>query len=193
MTVFNRIVVILLLAGLFILGVSTVLYSFDIGGHRLADLPDTLGLNGSYEALRIYVENIESGSALILVDFVVLVFVALLGLVLLVLELKPPAPRRVRMQEGTYITRRTVEDEAIDAVEQDPELLQSNVKVKARRRPGAKIDIKASVRTGEDVQSIRSGVEGRVQRRLAEVGIPVGNLKVRVVESDPRETRSRVK
>src|SRR5215213_4474432 len=192
MTVFNRIVVILLLAGLFILGVSTVLYSFDIGGHRLADLPDTLGLNGSYEALRIYVENIESGSALILVDFVVLVFVALLGLVLLVLELKPPAPRRVRMQEGTYITRRTVEDEAIDAVEQDPELLQSNVKVKARRRPGARVDVRASVRSGGGVRSIQSAVRERVQRRLAEVGIPVGNLKVRIRESDPRETKRRV-
>jgi hypothetical protein len=193
MRVFNRIVVILLLAGLFILGVSTVLYSFDLGGNQLSDLPDALGLNGSYEVLRIYVENIESGSALILVDVVVLGFVALLGLVLLVLELKPPAPRRVRMQEGTYITRRAVENEAIEAVEQDPNLLQANVNVKAQRRPGAKIAVKANVRSGEDVRNIQSGVEGRVQRRLAEVGIPGGNLKVRVVESDPRETRSRVK
>jgi Family of unknown function (DUF6286) len=193
MRVFNRIVVILLLAGLFVLGVATVLYSFDIAGHRLADLPRTLGLDSFYEALRIYVENIESGSRLIFVDFIILVGIALLGLVLLVLELKPPAPRRVRMQEGTYISRRAVENEVIEAVEQDPEVLQSKVKVKARRRPGAKIEVRGSVRAGEDAQSIQSGVQDRVQRRLAEMGLPPGDLKVRIVESDPRETKARVK
>ncbi len=193
MRVFNRIVVILLLAGLFALGVATVLYSFDIGEHRLEDLPRTLGLDGFYEGLRIYVQNIESGSRLILVDFIVLAGIALLGLVLLILELKPPAPRRVRMHEGTYITRRAVEDEAAEAVEQDPEVLQSKVKVKARRRPGAQINVRASVRSGEDVQGIQSGVQDRIQRRLAEMGIPAGNLQVRVIESDPRETKTRVK
>jgi hypothetical protein len=194
MRVFNRIVVVLILAGLFALGVATVLYSFDIAGYRLADLPRTLGLEGFYEGLRIYVENIESGSRLIYVDFVILVGIALLGLVLLVLELKPPAPRRVRMQEeGTYITRSAVEDEAIEAVEKDPGVLQSNVKVKARRRPGAKINVRASVRSGEDVQGIQSGVQDRVQRRLAEMGMPADILKVRVIESDPRETKTRVK
>ncbi len=193
MRVFNRIVVILLLAGLFVLGVATVLYSFDIAGYRLADLPRTLGLDSFYEALRIYVENIESGSRLIFVDFIVLVGIALLGLVLLVLELKPPAPRRVRMQEGTYISRRAVENEVIEAVEQDPEVLQSKVKVKARRRPGAKIEVRGSVRAGEDAQGIQSGVQDRVQRRLAEMGLPAGDLKVRIVESDPRETKARVK
>jgi hypothetical protein len=193
MRVFNRIVVVLILAGLFTLGVATVLYSFDIAGHRLEDLPRTLGLDGFYEGLRIYVENIESGSRLIFVDFILLVGIALLGLVLLVLELKPPAPRRVRMQEGTYIARRTVDNEVTEAVEKDPEVLQSNVKVKARRRPGAKINIRASVRSGEDIQGIQSGVQERVQRRLAEMGLPAGDLKVRIIESDPRETKTRVK
>ncbi|MDP8951241.1 MAG: alkaline shock response membrane anchor protein AmaP [Actinomycetota bacterium] len=193
MRVFNRVVVVLLLAGLFALGVATVLYSFDIANYRLEDLPRTLGLDRFYEGLRIYVENIESGTRLIFVDFILLVGIALLGLVLLVLELKPPAPRRIRMQEGTYITRRAVENEVVEAVEKDPEVLQSNVKVKARRRPGAKIDVRASVRSGEDVQGIQSGVQDRVQRRLAEMGLPAGDLKVRVIESDPRETKTRVK
>jgi hypothetical protein len=193
MRVFNRIFVVLILAGLFTLGVATVLYSFDIAGHRLEDLPRTLGLDSFYGGLRIYVENIESGSRLIFVDFILLVGIALLGLVLLVLELKPPAPRRVRMQEGTYIARRVVDNEVTEAVEKDPEVLQSNVRVKAQRRPGAKINVRASVRSGEDVQGIQSGVQDRVQRRLAEMGLPAGDLKVRVIESDPRETKTRVK
>src|SRR5919112_2821142 len=162
MRIFNRIFVVLILAGLFTLGVATVLYSFDIAGHRLEDLPRTLGLDSFYGGLRIYVENIESGSRLIFVDFILLVGIALLGLVLLVLELKPPAPRRVRMQEGTYVARRVVDNEVTEVVEKDPEVLQSNVKVKARRRPGAKINVRASVRSGEDVQGIQSGVQDRV-------------------------------
>jgi hypothetical protein len=193
MRIFNRIFVVLILAGLFTLGVATVLYSFDIAGHRLEDLPRTLGLDSFYGGLRIYVENIESGSRLIFVDFILLVGIALLGLVLLILELKPPAPRRVRMQEGTYIARRVVDNEVTEAVEKDPEVLQSNVKVKARRRPGAKINVRASVRSGEDVQGIQSGLQDRVQRRLAEMGLPAGDLKVRVTESGPRETKTRVK
>ena len=192
MRIFNRIIVILLLAGLFTLGLATMFYSFGIGDYDLADLLGILSLSGSYEALRIYVQNIESGSSLILVDLVILGGIALLGVVLLVLELKPSAPRRVRMQQGTYITRRAVENEAVEAVEQDPELLQSNVNVKAQRRPGARVEVRASVRSGGDVRSIQSAVRERVQRRLAEVGIPVGNLKVRIRESDPRETKRRV-
>jgi len=185
-------VVILLLAGLFVLGVFTVLYSLDIGDYRLADLPNTLGLNDFYGGLQSYVENIENGN-LIPLDFVVLGVIALLGLVLLILELKPPSPRRVRMQQGTYVTRRAVEHEASEAVEQNPEVLQSSVKVKARRSPGAKVDVKASVRPGQDVGGIRLEVRNRVQQHLDQRGIPVGNLKVRLAEADPRGTRTRVK
>jgi hypothetical protein len=194
MRIFNRIVVILLLAGLFVLGVFTVLYSFGIAGYRLEDLPATLRLNEFYEGSSGFVRSLEPQNGNInVLDIATLIVVALLGLVLLVLELKPPAPRRVRMQRGTYVTRRAVEDEAAEAAEQNLEVLQANVKVKAQRRPGAKVDIRASVRPGEDVQSIQSGMRDRVQRRLAEVGIPVSRLKVRLVESDPRETKTRVK
>jgi hypothetical protein len=192
MKIFNRIVVILLLAGLFVLGVLTVLYSFDLAGYRLADLSNAVGLNEFYEGLRSYVRNIENGN-LILLDIITLGVIALLGVVLLILELKPPSPRLVQIQQGTYVTRRAVENEAIEAVEENREVLQSKVNVDAQRRPGAKIEVKASVRPEEDIRSIQPGVQDRLQRRLAEVGIPVGKLKVRLVESDPRETKRRVK
>ncbi|MDQ3891839.1 MAG: alkaline shock response membrane anchor protein AmaP [Actinomycetota bacterium] len=192
MRIFNRIVIILLLAGLFVLGVFTVLYSFDLAGYRLADLPRTLRLDDFYRGLRGFVGDVERGN-LNALDIATLVVIALLGLVLLVLELKPPAPRRVRMQQGTYITRGAVEDEAIAAAEQNPEVLESNANAEARRRTGAKVNIEASVRRGENVRNIQSGVRDRVQQHLDRVGIPVSNLKVRLVESDPRETRARVK
>ena len=192
MRIFNRIVIILLLAGLFVLGVFTVLYSFDLAGYRLADLPRTLRLDDFYSGLRGFVGDVERGN-LNALDIATLVVIALLGLVLLVLELKPPAPRRVRMQQGTYITRGAVEDEAIAAAEQNPEVLESNANAEARRRTGAKVNIEASVRRGENVRNIQSGVRDRVQQHLDRVGIPVSNLKVRLVESDPRETRARVK
>ena len=192
MKVFNRIVIILVLAGLFVLGVFTVLYSFDIAGYRLADLPSTLRLNDLYEGSRGFFRDVER-SNLDVLDIAALVIIVLLGLVLLVLELKPPAPRRVLMQRGAYITRSTVKDEATAAAMQNTEVLESNADVKAQRRPGAKVNIKASVRRGENVRNIRSEVQDRVQQHLDRMGIPVGNLKVRIIESDPRETRARVR
>jgi uncharacterized alkaline shock family protein YloU len=192
MRIFNRIVVILLLAGLVYLGIATVVYIFELGSYQLEDLPNTLGFGGLYEGLNGYLGNIESGNVGPL-DVVVLSAIALLGLVLLLLELKPPTPRRVRMQQGTYITRRAVEREVSPVVEQEPEVLQSNVKVKAQRRPGAKVKVRASIRPGEDARSVQSEVQSRVQQQMAETGIPVSNLKVQVDESDPRQTTTRVK
>jgi hypothetical protein len=191
MKVFNRVVVTLLLAGLFSLGAAALVYSLNIGEYRLADLPATLGFGSTYQGMTSYVGNIEEGS-LIPLDYIILGGIALVGLVLLILELKPRRPRRVRIQQGTYVTRSAVESEAVQAVEQDPEVLQSKVKVKARRKPGAKVDVRGSVRAGEDTQSIQSEVHDRVQRRLAEVGIPVSKLKLRLKESDPRATKTRV-
>jgi uncharacterized alkaline shock family protein YloU len=192
MRIFNRIVIVLLLAGLGYLGIVTVVYVFEIGPYQLQDLPNDLGVAGFYEGLSNYVDNIENGNVGVL-DVVVLGAIALLGLVLLILELKPPTPRRVRMQRGTYITRSAVETEVSPVVEQEYEVLQSNVKVKAQRRPGAKVDVRASVRPGENARGVQSEVQNRVQQHLAEAGIPVGNLKVQAVESDPRETKTRVK
>ncbi len=192
MRIFNRIIVILLLAGIVALGVTTVFYIFDVSDYHLEDLSRTLGLNGLYDGVNGFVQRAENRSLDVL-DIVVLALVALLGLVLLILELKPPSPRRVRMQKGTYVTRKAVEDEVNTAVEESHEVLQSNVKVKAQRRPGAIVNVTASVRPGENARSIESDVRDRVKRRLDQVGIPVGNINVQVRESDPRQTRTRVK
>jgi hypothetical protein len=192
MRIFNRIVVILLLAGLFVLGVVTLVYALDISSYRLEDLVGALRLDNFYGGLRNYVENVESGN-IDAFNIAVLGLIALLGLVLLVLELKPRTPRRVRMQSGTYATRSAVENEVVTAAEQEPEVLQSNVSVKAQRRPGAKVSVRASIRPGEDTRSIQSKVRDRVQQHLAEAGIPVSNLKVQIFESDPRDTKTRVK
>ena len=192
MRIFNRIVMILLLAGLVYLGVATVVYIFELGPYRLEDLSNALGFGGLYEGLNGYVGNIESGNVEAL-DIIALSAIALLGLILFILELKPPTPRRVRMQRGTYITRRVVEREVSPVVEQKPEVLQSNVKVKAQRRPGAKVEVRASIRPGEDARSVQSEVQSRVQEHMAETGVPISNLRVRANESDPRQTKTRVK
>ena len=97
------------------------------------------------------------------------------------------------MQRGTYITRQAVEREISPVVEGEPEVLQSNVKVKAQRKPGAKVEVHASIRPGEDARSVQSEVQSRVQQHMAETGVPVSNLRVRANESDPRQTKTRVK
>lgn len=192
MKIFNRIIVILLLAGIVALGVTVVFYIFDVADYHLEDLSRALGLNGLYDGVNSFVQRAESRSLDVL-DILVLALVALLGLVLLILELKPPSPRRVRMQQGTYVTRKAVEGEVNAAVEESHEVLQSSVKVKAQRRPGARVNVTANVRPGENARSVQSDVRELVQRRLDQVGIPVGNLNVQVRESDPRQTKTRVK
>jgi uncharacterized alkaline shock family protein YloU len=192
MRIFNRIVMILLLAGLVYLGIATVVYIFELGPYELEDLSNALGFGGFYEGLNGYLSNIERGNVDAF-DVIVLSAIALEGLILLILELKPPTPRRVRMQRGTYITRQVVEREVSPVVEGEPEVLQSNVKVKAQRRPGAKVEVHASIRPGEDARSVQSEVQSRVQQHMAETGVPVSDLRVRVNESDPRQTKTRVK
>ncbi|MEJ7873355.1 MAG: hypothetical protein WKF67_13935, partial [Rubrobacteraceae bacterium] len=192
MRIFNKIVVVLLLAGLTALGVCLLVYASNIDPYRLEDLPRVLGLEVFYESLRGYIGVVENGNLDVL-EIATLVLIAFVGLILLILEFKPPTPRRVRMQRGTYITRSAVEREANAAVEQEHEVLQTNVNVKAQRKPGAKVDITANVRPGEDARSVQSGVKNRVQQYMAETGIPVSNLKVQVRETDPRQTETRVK
>lgn len=192
MRIFNKIVVVLLLAGLTALGLFAIVYASNIAPYRLEDLPQALRLNALFGGLRGYVESVENGSLNVLA-ITTLVLIALLGLILLILEFKPPIPRKVRMQRGTYVTRGVVEKEANAAVEQEHEVLQSNVSVKAQRKPGAKVDIRAGIRPGENARSIQSEVKNRVQQHMGQTGIPVSNLKVRVNESDPRQTETRVK
>jgi hypothetical protein len=192
MRVFNRIVMILLLAGLFVLGIYTVVYSFNIFGYRIEDLPRALGLAGFYSGLQSFVRGVESGNLSVL-SVIILVLIALGGLILLIAELKPPAPRRVRMRSGTYITRGAVADEVVTAAEQTPNVLGTSARVKAIRRRGAQVNLEARVRRGENTGAIQSELRHAVQEWLAQRGVPVSKLNVKMVEADPRETRTRVR
>ena len=191
MRVFNRIVMILLLAGLFVLGVYTVVYSLNLFGYRLEDIPRAIGLSGLYRGLQTFVGNVEDGNLSVL-TVIVLVAVAVLGLVLLIAELKPPAPRRVRMHSGTYVSRGAVADEVVEAAERTPGVLGTSARVKARRGPGAQVDLEARVRRGDDTSTIQSELRRSVRERLAQRGVPVSKLNVRLVEADPRQTKTRV-
>ncbi len=192
MRVFNRIVMILLLAGLFVLGIYTVVYSLGLFGYRIEDLPRALGLAGFYSGLQSFVRGVESGNLSVL-SVIILVLIALGGLILLIAELKPPAPRRVRMRSGTYITRGAVADEVVAAAEQAPSILGTSARVKAKRRRGAQVNLEARVRRGENTGAIQSELRRSVQERLAQRGVPVSKLNVKMVEADPRETRTRVR
>jgi hypothetical protein len=191
MRVFNRIVMILLFAGLFVLGVYTVVYSFDLFGYRLEDLPRALGLSGFYRGLETFVSNVENGSLSVL-TVILLVAIAVLGLILLIAELKPSAPRRVRMSSGTYVTRGAVADEVVAAAERTSGVLGTSARVKARRRPGAQVDLEARVRRGDDTSTIQSELRRTVRERLGKRGVPVSKLNLKLIETDPRRTRTRV-
>jgi hypothetical protein len=49
------------------------------------------------------------------------------------------------------------------------------------------------VRRGDDTNTIQSDLRRSVQEHLAQRGVPVSKLNVRLVEADPRETRTRVR
>ena len=190
MRIFNRIAIILLLAGLFALGVYLVVYGFNLFGYQLGDLLNPL--NSFASDLEGFVRDVEGGN-LPLLTIVTLILVALLGLILLIAELKPPAPRRVRMRNGTYITRDAVKNEVVTAAGQTPGVLGSSARVKARRREGAQVNLEANVRRGEDTDAIQSDLRNSVRERLGRRGVPVSKLNVRLVEADPRQTQTRVR
>jgi len=187
MRVFNRIAMILLLAGLFVLGVYMVVYAFDLFGYKLGSLPISDFAGG----LKGFVTNVEKG-ALSIVTMIILVLLALLGLLWFIAELRPTAPRRVRMGSGTYVTRGVVEEEISTVAEQVADVLGSSVGVKAKRSPGAQVDLEARVRRGEDLGTIKSSLRSKVQEHLSERGLPVSKLNVKLVEADPRQTKARV-
>ena len=185
MRIFNRIVVILLLAGLFVLGVFGIVYSFNLFGYQFSQLPQLLNLQTIYGGAQEVVSDTENGTLTDL-TFFILVGVALAGLILLVLELKPRTPRRVRMQKGTYVTRSAVKEQVLAAANQSPETLDSRASVKARRRPGAKVKLNSNIRRGENARNARSNIRDQVSDYLGRVGIPVGRIKVQTSETDPR-------
>jgi hypothetical protein len=187
MRIFNRIVMILLLAGLFVLGIYMVVYAFELFDYSLGSLP----FSGISNGLQGFANDVEQGS-LAVIPLVILVLLVLLGLLLLIAELQPPAPSRVRMGNGTYTTRRVVEDEVSAVADEVPGVLGSSVSAKAQRRPGAQVDLEGRVRHGDDVGPIKSSLRSRVQEHLSRRGLPVSKLNVKLVEADPRQTKTRV-
>lgn len=178
---------ILLFAGLFVLGVYMVVYAFDLFGYKLTSLP----ISDFGGGLTDFVGNVEGGS-LSVFTVTILALLAVLGLLWFIAELKPRTPRRVRMGSGTYVTRGVVEEEVSTVAEQVTNVLGSSVGVKAKRSPGAQVDLEARVRRGEDLKTIKSDLRSAVQEHFSEKGLPVSKLKVRLVEADPRQTKARV-
>lgn len=191
MRIFNRIVVILILAGLVVLGVFGLVYSLGLFGYALSDLTQAIGLQQIYDGAVEIVDDAENGTLLPIVAFILL-GVALLGLILLILELKPPSPRRVKLQGDTYATRSSVKNQVAAAAGQTSEMLSSSAKVKARRSPGAKVKLKGKIRRGEDQKSAGSSIRDQVSDHLGNVGIPVSRIKVKLSEADPRSGGKRV-
>lgn len=187
MRIFNRIVMILLLAGLFVLGIYMIVFSFDLAGYSLSSLPVSDFSNG----LESFVTSLENGN-LSVIALLLLILLAILGLILLIAELKPPAPSRVRMGNGTYTTRGVVEEEISTIADDVPGVLGSSVKARAKRRPGAQVDLEGRVRRGDDVGTIKAGLRSTVQEHLSNKGLPVSKLNVKLVEADPRQTTTRV-
>ena len=177
----------LLFAGLFVLGVYTVVYSFDLFGRSLTSLP----ISDFSSGLQDFVTRVEDGN-LSAVTIITLVLMAILGLIWFIAELRPSAPRRVRMGNGTYVTRGVVGEEVSTVAEQVPDVLGSSVGVKARRSPGARVDLEARVRRGEDLGTISSSLRATVQEHLSNQGLPVSKLNIKLVEADPRQTKTRV-
>ena len=177
----------LLFAGLFVLGVYTVVYSFDLFGRSLTSLP----ISDFSSGLQDFVTRVEDGN-LSVVTVVTLALMAILGLIWFIAELRPSAPRRVRMGNGTYVTRGVVGEEVSTVAEQVPDVLGSSVGVKARRSPGARVDLEARVRRGEALGTISSSLRATVQEHLSNQGLPVSKLNIKLVEADPRQTKTRV-
>jgi hypothetical protein len=187
MRVFNRIFMILLFAGLFVLGVYMVVFAFDLFDYKLESLP----VADFAQSIQDFLASVEDGSLSVATQ-TLLVLLAILGLIWFIAELRPSAPRRVRMGSGTYVTRSAVQEEVAAVAEQVTDVLGSSASVKARRSPGARVDLQARVRRGEDLGTIKSDLQGTVQRHLSEKGLPVSKLNVKLVEADPRQTKTRV-
>lgn len=193
MRVFNRIVVTLLLVGLLLLGVYGVIYSFGISGYSLSNLEQRLGITTILSGAQSFLQNLGQ-STLPAGAIAILVVVAVLGLVLLVLELKPRRPRKVRTRsKGIYMTRAAVRSAVQTAAENTSEILSAKAKAKARRGAGAKVKVNASIRQGEEQDGARSSVREQVGNELSERGVPVKKLKFKLQETEPQGTKARVR
>lgn len=192
MRIINRLIVVLVLAGLFVAGFFAVIYGLGVLGYQMSSLQQSLNLSAVYGGLDSFVSGVEQGS-LTGTGIAILIAIAVVGLILLILELKPRTPRRVRMQKGTYITRNAVNEEVKVAARETRNVLSSSSKVKAKRRPGARVDLQANVKRGEDQKTIKGDLQKSVEQRLGSVGVPLSKVGIKLNEADPRETGTRVR
>ena len=79
MRIFNRIVMIALLAGLFVLGVYMVVYALELFDYSLDSLP----LSGFSNGLQDFVTSVEQGN-LSVIALILLVLLTFLGLLLFI-------------------------------------------------------------------------------------------------------------
>lgn len=187
MRVFNRIVVTLLLVGVLALCVFGVLAGASLAGYSLSSLPQMLGLS----ALVSGAQSLAGGSASPAV-IAILVAVLVVGVVLLIAELRPGRPRRVRLKlKGAHATRKAVKERVQWAAEGAPEVVQAKAEVKSRRRAGARVKLKSAVRRGEDKKAAKSSVKDSVKQGLQSAGVPLGKLKVKIDEVDSQGSKGR--
>lgn len=189
MRVLNRIVVTLLLLSVLALCVFGLLAGAGLAGYSFSSLPQTLGLSG----LVSRAQSLAGGSVSAAIT-AILVAVLAVGLVLLVAEIRPGRPRRVRLEpKGTHATRKAVRERTERAAEGTSQVIQARAKVKSRRRAGARVGLKAGVRRGEDAKAAKSGVRDAVKQGLKDAGVPLGKLKVKVYEVDAQGARGRTR
>lgn len=193
MRIFNRIVVTLLLAGLLVLGVYGVIYSFQIAGYSLSGLEQTLRIPAITSGAQSFLQNLGQ-SALPAAAVAILIAIAVLGLILLVLELKPRRPRRVRTSsKGVFLSRNAVKNAVQAAAEHTSEVLGAKANAKARRGAGAKVKLQANIRRGEEQGPVRSSIREQVNNELSEKGVPVKTLKLKLEEAESQGTKARVR
>ncbi|WP_152670660.1 Asp23/Gls24 family envelope stress response protein [Rubrobacter aplysinae] len=188
MRVFNRIVVTLLLVALLVLGIYGVIYSFQIAGYSLSSLEQTLGVPSILSGAQSFLQSLGQGT-LPALTIAILAAIVVLGLILLILELKPRRPRHVRTSsKGVYLTRSAVRSAVKSAAESTSAVLGAKAKAKARRGAGAKAKVKASVRTGEGGES--SSIRDQMNSTLSERGVPIKKLKLKLEETSPQGSSS---
>lgn len=187
MKVFNRIVVTLLLLGILALCVFGVLFGAGLAGYSISSLPQMLGLS----ALTSGAQSLAGGSASPTI-IAILVAVLLVGLILLIAELRPGRPRRVRLKpKGAHATRKAVRERVQWAAEGTPEVVQAKAKVRPRRRAGARVKLNSGIRRGEDKKAAKSSVKDAVKQGLQSAGVPLGKLKIKVDEVDSQGSKGR--
>lgn len=193
MRIFNRIVVTLLLVALLILGVYGVIYSFQIAGYSLSNLEQRLGVSTITSGTQSFLEGLGQ-SALPAAAVAILVAIAVLGLILLVLELKPRRPRTVRTgSKNVYMTRDAVRSAVRSTAEGASEVLSAKAKAKARRGAGAKVKLDANIRRGEEPGRVGSSIREQVNNGLSEKGVPIKKLKLKLEEVESQGAKARVR